>query len=134
MFSLFKSGGKLPDSFERWSMMDIIVSSEELASGPSIGKIRNLAQWLDQHERWQAGYDELIKAEQTLAATNGYTDDFDRRQHEHYAALLLQSGQWLAILLKLLKDLPEERQSRHLHDLDARLDTLRHRIGQGLKK
>lgn len=134
MLSLFKFDNKLPESFERWGTVSIIVSSENLASSPYIGKIRNLDQWLDAHGRWQAGYDELVKAEQTLASTNGYTDDFDRRQHEHYAALLLQSGQWLAILLKLLKDLPEETQSRHLQDLEARLDTLRQSLERAMKR
>ncbi len=125
MFNMFKAQPRLPLSFERWSEVDVIASSEELHCGPSVTAVRTLDQWLDEYERWRAGYDEFIKAE---CAAPGISDDFDKRQHEHYAALLLQSGQWRAILLKLLPDCPESELSKYLAEIDSCLAKLRNRI------
>ena len=127
MFTLFKSRPKLPASFERWSEVDGITSSEFLHEGPSVLDIRTLKQWLDAYERWRAGYDAFARAAGTLDSS-GFTDDFDRRQYEHYVALFLQSGQWHAILIKLLEDVPEPERSRYVADIDGVLADLRKRI------
>ena len=127
MFTLFKSRPKLPASFDRWSEVDIIAGSELLREGPTVLNIRTLKQWIDAYERWRAGYDVFAKAASTSDSA-GFTDDFDRRQHEHYAALFLQSGQWHAILLMLLEDVPEPERSGYLDDIDGILADLRKRI------
>jgi len=129
MFTLFKSRPKLPASFERWSEVDIIAGSELLHEVPSVLDIRTLKQWLDAYERWRAGYDAFAKAAGTLDS-GGFTDDFDRRQHEHYAALFLQSGQWRAILLMLLEDVPESERFRYMAEIDGILADLRKKIAR----
>ena len=127
MFSLFKSRPKLPASFERWSEVDIIAGSELLHEGPSVLDVRSLERWLDNYRRWRDGYDAFIKAAGTFS-TGGFTDDFDRRQYEHYVGLFFQSGQWRAILLMLLEDVPEAERSRYLAEIDASLSDLRERM------
>lgn len=101
MLSLFKSPPILPASFERWSSVDVLISSELIHEGPSIRDVRSLKCWLDVYRRWRSGYDEFIKSTGTIS-DGVFLDAFDRRQYEHYAGLLLQSGQWRAILLMLL--------------------------------
>lgn len=129
MFTLFKSRPNLPASFNLWSEVDIVAGSEYLHEGPSVADIRTLKQWLDTYVRWRAGYDAFVKAAGTLESAD-FTDDFDRRQHEHYAALFLQSGQWRAILLMLLEDLPEAERSRYVAEIDGILVDLRRRIAR----
>lgn len=129
MFTLFQSRPKLPASFNRWSEVDLVAGSELLHEGPSVLDIRTLKQWLDAYERWRAGYDAFTKAAGTLESS-GFTDDFDRRQHEHYAALFLQSGQWRAMLLMLLEDVPESERSQYVAEIDGILADLRKRIGK----
>ena len=130
MFTLFKSRPKLPASFERWSEVDIVAGSELLYSGPSVLEVRSLKRWVDEYERWRAGYDEFIKAARTVLDGGGFTDDFDRRQFEHYAAMFLQSGQWRAILLLLLEDVSEPERSRYLTELDGLLAELREQMAK----
>ena len=127
MFTLFKSRPKLPESFERWSEVDIIAGSELLHEGPSVLDVRSLKRWLDAYGRWRGGCDAFIKAAGTLDG-GGFADDFDRRQYEHYTALFLQSGQWRAILLMLLEDVSESERSRYLAELDGLLTGLRERM------
>lgn len=127
MFTLFNSSPELPDSFDRWSEVDLIAASEHLHEGPAVDHIRTLKQWIDEYERWRAGYDAFAKAAGTISS-GGFTDDFDRRQCEHYAALLLQSGQWRAILLMLLEDVPASDRSQYVGELDGILADLRSRI------
>ena len=127
MFTLFKSRPQLPASFERWSQVDIIAGSELLYEGPSVLDVRSLERWLEDYRRWRDGYDALIKAAGTLRSGD-FADDFDRRQYEHYLGLFLQSGQWRAILLMLLEDVPEAERSRHLAELDGFLSHLRERM------
>jgi hypothetical protein len=129
MFSLFKSRLKLPASFDRWSEVDVVVSSDHLHSGPSVLHVRTLKRWLEEYSRWRAGYDEFIRAERTLL-DGGFTDDFDHRQFEHYAALFIQTGQWHAMLLALLEDAPEAERSRYLTEIDGFLADLRKKIGK----
>jgi hypothetical protein len=129
MFTLFKSRPKLPASFDRWSEVDVIAGSELLHEGPSVLDIRTLKQWLDAYERWRAGYGAFAKVAGTLDR-GSFTDDFDRRQHEHYAALFLQSGQWRVILLMLLEDVPESERSRYVAEIDGILADLRLRIAR----
>ena len=129
MFTLFKSRPKLPASFDRWSEVDIIVGSELLHEGPSVLDVRSLKQWLDAYERWRDGYDAFVKAAGTLDG-GGFTDDFDRRQYDHYAGLFFQSGQWRAILLLLLEDVPDSERSRYVAEIDGILADLRKRIAR----
>lgn len=128
MFTLFKSRPKLPASFDRWSEVDVVAGSELLHEGPSVLDIRTLKQWLDAYERWRAGYDAFVKAAGTLSGGGSFVDDFDRRQHEHYAALFLQSGQWRAILLLLLEGVPDSERDRYVQEIDRVLADLRKRM------
>lgn len=127
MFTLFEYRPQLPASFERWSEVDIVTDSEMLYRGPPILEVRSLKRWLDEYERCRAGYDEFIKAAQR-GCGGGFTDDFDRRLFEHYAAMLLQSGQWRAILLMLLEDPSDAERSRYLSELDGLLAYLREQM------
>jgi hypothetical protein len=122
--SLFSSKPKLPESFKRWANLDTLASSECLYEGPSVLEVRTFKRWLDAYERWRGGHDVY------LMAINGdsLVDDFDRRQHEHYTALFIQSGQWHAILLMLLQDVPASEQSRCLAEIDGLLADLRKRL------
>jgi hypothetical protein len=129
MFRLFKSRPKLPASFDRWSDVDVVAGSELLHEGPSVLDIRTLKQWLDAYERWRSGYDAFVKAARTLDS-GGFIDDFDRRQYEHYTALFLQSGQWHAILLMLLENVPEAERSRYVAEIDGVLADLRKRFAR----
>jgi hypothetical protein len=128
MFSLFQTRPKLPASFERWNEVDGVASSEFLHEGPSVLDVRNLKQWLDPYERWNAGYIAFVKAERTILDGGGFSDDFDRRQYDYYTALFFQSGEWLAILLMLLEDVSESDRSRYLAEIDSCLSDLRRRI------
>jgi hypothetical protein len=125
---LFSSRPELPVSFKRWTNVDVIAGSECLHEGPSIAEVRTFKRWLDAYERWRGGYDEYLKAVGTLSGSDTFVDDFDRRQCEHYTALFLQSGQWYAILLMLLKDVPGSEQSRYLAEIDRFLADLRKRL------
>jgi hypothetical protein len=127
MFTLFKSRPKLPASFERWREVDTIAGSELLYEGPSVLDVRSLKQWLDAYRRWRDGYDAFVKAAATLGG-DGSTDEFDRRQYEHYTGLFFQSGQWHAILLMLLEGVSESERSRYLTELDGLLADLRERM------
>jgi hypothetical protein len=69
----------------------------------------------------------FIKAAGTFGG-GGFTDDFDRRQYEHYTGLFFQSGQWHAILLMLLEDISESERSRYLAEIDGFLAGLRERM------
>jgi hypothetical protein len=130
MFTLFRARPKLPASFELWREVDVIAGSELLHEGPSVLDVRSLKQWLDAYERWRAGYDAYVKAAGTLSR-EGFKDDFDRRQYEHYTGLFIQSGQWHAILLMLLEDVSEPERSRYLAELDGNLASLRKRMAGG---
>ena len=55
-------------------------------------------------------------------------DEMDRRHHEYFAALLLQSAQWHAILLTWVKDFPEVQRREHLEGIDRVLAELRKRL------
>ena len=127
MFALFKSRPKLPASFERWKDVELIASSELLYEGPSVLDVRSFERWLDTYKRWKDGYDAFIKAAGTVAGDE-FTDEFDCRQHEHYAGLFLQSGQWHAMLLMLLEDVSEADRSRYLAEIDGSLVGLRKKI------
>lgn len=130
MFNLFKSQPKLPESFNRWSEVDVVASSEYLHEGPSVDNVRTLKHWLDAYERWRSGYDAFVKAAGVSIGSVKLTDDFDRRQLEHYAALFLQSGQWHAILLMLLEDVSDSERSRYMTEIDLILVELRKRIAE----
>lgn len=126
--SLFSSRPELPESFKRWTNVDVIAGSERLYGGPSVVEVRTFKGWLDAYDRWRGGYDEYLRAAGTLSGSDSFTDDFDRRQCEHYTALFVQSGQWHAILLMLLKDVPASEQSRYLAEIDGFLVDLRQRL------
>jgi hypothetical protein len=126
--SLFSSRPKLPESFKRWTAVDTLASSECLHEGPSVLEVRTFKRWLDAYERWRGGYDEYLKAVRTLAGSDSFVDDFDRRQCEHYTALFIQSGQWRALLLMLLQDAAASERSRYLAEIDGFLADLRKRI------
>jgi hypothetical protein len=130
MFKIFAPRSKLPASFDRWEEVDIITSSQNLHSGPPISEIRTLAQWLDSYGRWRGCHDEFLKAEQTIPVDGKFIDEFDQRQHEHYAALFIQSAQWHAMLLMLLEEIDETERSRYLTELDGIMADLRKRIAQ----
>lgn len=106
-----------------------MAGSELLHEGPSVLDVRSLKQWLDAYERWRAGYDAFVKTAGTLDSV-GFTDDFDRRQYEHYTGLFFQSGQWRAILLMLLEDVSEAERSRYLAEIDGFLGDLRERMAR----
>ncbi|MBE0702131.1 MAG: hypothetical protein IH582_03015 [Afipia sp.] len=105
----------------------MIAGSELLHEGPSVRDVRSLKRWLDAYRRWRDGYDAFIKAIGTFSS-GGFTDELDRRQYEHYVGLFFQSGQWHAILLMLLEDVPEAERTRHLAELDGVLSDLSERI------
>ena len=112
--------------------MDIIAGSEQLHEGPGVFEILTLNEWLRAFERWRAGYDAFLKAASSIGK-GGFTDDFDRRQHEHYAGLFFQSGQWHAILLMLIEveDVSEPERERYLGEMDSFLEELRGRMERG---
>ncbi len=130
IFKIFAPRSKLPASFDRWEEVDIITSSENLPSGPHISEIRTLAQWLDAYGRWRGCHDEFLKAEQTIPVDGKLIDEFDKRQHEHYSALFLQSGQWHAVLLMLLEEITEAERSRYIAEIDGILAELRRNIAR----
>ena len=104
----------------------MIIGSELLDQGPSLTDIQSLGNWVDAYERWRSGYEAYLKAAANL---NGdATDEFEDRQYEHYTALFLQSGQWHAIFLLLLKNVPEEERAGYLAELDGFLAELRGRM------
>lgn len=113
----------------RRSDVDVVVASDLLHEGPSVLDVRTLKRWLDEYSRWRAGYDEFLKVERTLL-DGGFSDDFDHRHFEHYAALFLQTGQWHAILLGLLDDVPDSERSRYLTEIDGFLANLRKKLGR----
>lgn len=127
MFEFFRSSPKLPASFDRWSEVEVLVSSEHLYHGPSIGKIQTSDQWRDTYKRWRTGYDVFLKAG-TLPDAMIFDRDLDRRQYEHYAALLLQSGQWHAILLMLAEQIADVDRAQFVAEMDTILADLRRRI------
>lgn len=126
---LFSSSRNLPPSFERWSKVDAVVASESLHAGPSVQEVRTLKQWLSAYRNWRAGYLAFLKSTETAAHIDSI-DQFDRRQLEHYAALLLQSGQWHAILLLLIEDVDDSDQSHYLSKIDKFLGRLREIIAK----
>jgi hypothetical protein len=126
--SLFSSRPELPASFKRWTNVDVIAGSECLHEGPSVVEVRTFKRWLDAYERWPGGFGEYLKAVGTLSGSDTFVDALDRRQHEHYTALFVQSGQWHAILLMLLKDFPASEESRYLAEIDGFLSDLRKRL------
>jgi len=107
----------------------MITGSELLAEGPSVLEIRSLMQWLDTYRRWRDGYEAFLKAAVTLGRGE-FTDEFDRRQYEQYTGLFFQSGQWRAILLILLENVPESERSRYLAEMDGFLADLRGRLAK----
>jgi len=117
-----------PTSFDRWRE---VVPPEYgyLAEGkPSPPDVNTLRKWLRSYARWQAGYQGLLEIEQDLEVRARSMDEVDRRHHEYFAALFMQSAQWHAILLMLVRDGSEPERSKHLAEIDRTLAELRRRI------
>lgn len=84
--------------------------------------------WFKCYQRWQSAYAGFLEIERHLEEGSTAADERDRRHHEFFAALLLQSAQWHAILLMLLKDVAEAERAERLAEIDQYLVELRKRI------
>jgi len=119
-----------PDSFKNWREA-MIPNFLYLGRGkPSPPEADTLKKWFRSYERWQKGYEGFLAIEQHLKSLAKPMDQSDRRHYESFAALLLQSGQWHAILLTMLKDTPEAQRAERLAEIDRTLADLRKRIAE----
>lgn len=117
-----------PTSFERWRDA---VPAEFLyvrAGSPDFPNADTHKKWLKSFARWKTGCQGFLAIEQHLEPRARLTEEVDRRHHEFFAALFLQSAQWHAILLTWVKDVSAERRAEHLAEIDRALAELRKRI------
>ena len=117
-----------PSSVESWSEA-VPPEFTYLAEGnPDPQDADTFKKWSKSYQRWQSAYAGFLEIERHLEQLSKATDERDRRHHEFFAALLLQSGQWHAILLMLLKDVAEGERAERLVGIDRDLLELRKRI------
>lgn len=130
MFSLSKlfKAAEPTVGCHRWSEFvppEFIYLSEGKPVPTDVDKLNN---WLKSYERWRASYAAFVRNEQALEKSTLAQDEADRRNREYYVALLLQSAQWHAILLLLVKDVSDLERSKQLAEIDVALAELRKRI------
>jgi len=116
---------------QRWSEFvppEFIYLTE---GGPSPPDVEKQDKWLRSYARWRVSYEGFVKNEQELESSALPQEETDRRHREAFVALYLHSGQWHAILLMLVKDVPEPERAKHLGEIDGTLVELRKRIANG---
>ena len=124
----FLTRHRTPESFQNWREA-VIPQFPYLQRGePATPDADTLKKWRRSYERWQKAYEGFLAIEQHLKSLAKPMDESDRRNYESFAALLLHSGQWHAILLTMLKDVPEPQRVEHLAGIDRSLAELRTRI------
>lgn len=117
-----------PDSFESWYQAVIPQFLYLRAGRPDAPEVHKHQKWLKSFARWKTGYEGFLQIERTLERRGRPMNERDRRSREYYSALLLQSGQWHATLLLLVKDVSEQERVALLAQLDRALPELRKRI------
>ena len=114
-----------PDSFESWGEV-VIPQHHYLAAGrPYPPDVDKLKKWLKSFARWRAGYEGFLEIERSLERPG---QSAMKRSYEYFVALLLQSGQWHAALLLMVKDVGEPERAKLLAKIDHALAELRMRI------
>ncbi len=117
-----------PDSYESWHEA-VIPKFNYLREGlPLAPDIEKNKKWQKSFARWKDGYNGFLEIERALQGRGRLMDARDRRSYEYYTALLLQSAQWHAILLPLVKDISEAERAKSLAEIDRALAQLRQRI------
>jgi hypothetical protein len=114
-----------PDSYERWADAVIPEFAYLRAGRPDAPDVDKLKKWLKSFARWKAGYEGFLALERSLGRRGR---PVEQRTYEYYVALLLQSGQWHAALLLMVKDIAEPQRAKQLAELDQALAELRKRI------
>jgi len=114
-----------PDSYERWGEVVIPQLRYLQAGRPYPPDVDVLKKWLKSFARWKAGYEGFLEIERSLERRGR---PVDKRTYEYYVALLLQSGQWHAALLLMVKDVSEPQRAKLLAETDQALADLRKRI------
>ena len=114
-----------PDSYENWGEV-VIPQHHYLAAGrPYPPDVDKLKKWVKSFARWRAGYEGFLEIERSLERRGR---SVMKRTYEYFVALLLQSGQWHAALLLMVKDVAEPERARLLAEIDRALAELRKRI------
>ncbi len=123
LFRLLKAGRPTVGP-HRWSEFvppDFNYLSE---GGPNPRDVYSFKSWSRSYARWWTSYEAYLANEHADLAQ----DETDKRHREFFAALYLQSAQWHAILLSLIKDAPEPERTKCLSELDGALAGLRQRF------
>ena len=123
LFRLLKAGRPTVGP-QRWSEFVPPEFNFLSEGGPNPQDVYVFKNWLRSYARWRTSYEAFAANEHAELAQ----DETDQRHREFFAALYLKSAQWHAILLMLIKNVPEPERAKYLGELDGSLAGLRQRF------
>ena len=113
------------DNVESWGEA-VIPHHQYLSSGrPYPPDVTSFKKWKASYSRWREGYEGFLEIEASL---DRRSKPLMKRTYEYFVALLLQSGQWHAGLLLMVKDVSETERDKCLGEIDLALASLRTRL------